>query len=102
LADQFGDPRRNDRTPDLIVQPMPGTIYSHSAAKVAEHGGFAADDTHVALLVVNGTAEHDRDDRVQSEPVRTTQIAPTMLRFLGLRPEALEPVQLEHTQPLPR
>jgi hypothetical protein len=102
LADHFGDPLRNDRTPDLIVQPIPGTIYTGSKAKVAEHGGFAEDDTHVALLVVNGAANDDRDARTHTEPVHTTQIAPTILRILGLRPEALKAVQLEHTAPLPR
>ncbi len=54
LANTFGDPLTNSRTPDLIVEPALGTIYSKSGAKVAEHGGFAAPDTHVALLVVNG------------------------------------------------
>src|SRR5207247_9502179 len=51
LADRFNSPLVDPRTPDLIVQPIPGTIYSTSKAKVAEHGGFSADDTHVALIV---------------------------------------------------
>ena len=38
LTHQFGDPTNDPRTPDLIVQPIPGTIYSTSKAKVAEHG----------------------------------------------------------------
>jgi Type I phosphodiesterase / nucleotide pyrophosphatase len=100
LAARFGDPLRNDRTPDIIVQPIPGTIYTGSKAKVAEHGGFAEDDTHVALLVVSGERDSDRAERVQSRPVQTTQIAPTILRFLNLPPQALESVQLEHTRPL--
>jgi arylsulfatase A-like enzyme len=102
LADRFGDPRTNTRTPDLIVQPEPGTIYTTSKAKVAEHGGFDADDTHVALLVVG---PHGNDDAGEAhrvdEPVATTQIAPTILRFLGLDPRALQAVRIEHTQPLP-
>jgi len=124
LADRFGDPRQNDRTPDLIVQPIPGTIYTTSKAKVAEHGGFAEDDTHVALLVVNtsdrsgafagifGTLWQDiagRDgvrtwwDRdTVSDNVQTTQIAPTILRYLGLDPRALDAVRIEGTRPLPR
>ena len=32
--------------------------------------------------------------------VTTTQIAPTILRALGLDPQALKSVRLEHTQPL--
>jgi hypothetical protein len=111
LADQFGDPLKNDRTPDLIVLPIPGTIYTRSAAKVAEHGGFSTDDTHVALLVVNGTSSHAREGaqsqsqargRVVSSPVVTRQIAPSILQFLGLNPDALQSVRIEKTAPLPR
>src|SRR5262249_60943444 len=40
LAVAFGDPTANDRTPDIILQPIAGTIYSKSTAKVAEHGGL--------------------------------------------------------------
>jgi hypothetical protein len=108
LADKFGDPLKNDRTPDLIIQPIPGTIYTSSKAKVAEHGGFATDDTHVALLVVNGTANHEGEDaasptagRVISTPVFTRQIAPSILQFLGLDPDALKSVQVEKTATLP-
>jgi hypothetical protein len=34
-------------------------------------------------------------------PVETTQIAPTILRLLGLNPYELQAVQIEHTQVLP-
>ena len=99
--------RRQDdvrtRTPDLIVQPQPGTIYSTSKAKAAEHGGFAPEDTHVALLVVGGRLD-DREDagRTVGTPVQTTQIAPTILEYLGLEPQRLKSVRLEGTEALPR
>jgi Type I phosphodiesterase / nucleotide pyrophosphatase len=98
LREQFGDPLHNGRTPDIIVEPIPGTIYSTSHAKVAEHGGFAADDIHVALVVVNGGGDPGRGVRA---PVHTTQIAPTILDALGLDPHALDGVRLEGTQMLP-
>ena len=44
-----GDPR----TPDIIVQPNVGVVYTGSLKKQAEHGGFAHDDTNVMLLVSN-------------------------------------------------
>jgi arylsulfatase A-like enzyme len=97
LADRFGDPRANTRTPDLIVQPIPGTIYTGSKAKVAEHGGFALDDTHVALVVVSPEGESRRISR----RVETRQIAPTILEFLELNPRALASVRAEHTEVLP-
>jgi hypothetical protein len=33
--------------------------------------------------------------------VETTQIAPTILRLLGLGPDALQAVRIEHTRALP-
>jgi hypothetical protein len=111
LERQFGDPRVDPRTPDIIVQPIPGTIYSSSKAKVAEHGGFSSDDTHVALLVVNGQtlvrAEAGRDvtadggGRVVNYEVQTTQVAPTILVALGLDPRLLDAVRIQHTAMLP-
>jgi hypothetical protein len=116
LADQFGDPRRNDRTPDIIVQPIPGTIYTSSKAKVAEHGGFSEDDTHVALIVFNqkpdlnrgrdasdvvGNDAHRARGHVVATGVETRQIAPTILKFLGLDPESLQSVRREGTRALP-
>ncbi len=98
LVGDFGNPRTNGRTPDIIVQPLAGTIYTTSTAKVAEHGGFAPDDTHVALLVVGGT---DAAGQTVSTAVQTTQIAPTILLALGLDPERLDAVRAEHTMPLP-
>lgn len=34
-------------------------------------------------------------------PVETTQIAPSILKLLGLAPRALDAVRIEHTRPLP-
>ncbi len=88
----------NERTPDIIVQPKPGTMFSTSTKKVAEHGGGAADDTHVALVVAGGGAA---PGGTVAAPVETTQIAPSILTFLGLNPGALEAVAIEGTKPLP-
>jgi arylsulfatase A-like enzyme len=103
LATLFGDPAANDRTPDIIVQPIPGTIYSSSHAKVAEHGGFSPDDTHVALVVVNGQqgGGDGTNGRVIGAPVDTTQVAPTILASLGLDPSQLDAVRAEGTRSLP-
>jgi hypothetical protein len=103
LRDQFGNPATDPRTPDIIVQPIPGTIYSHSTAKVMEHGGFAEDDTHVALLTVSG-ANIDNDQgggATITQPVRTYQVAPTILSDLGLNPKKLDSVRIEGIQVLP-
>ena len=70
----FQDPATSARTPDLIVTPNVGTIYSTSGKKIAEHGGFARDDTNVMLLVSN---PHLSRTTIPAA-VQTTQIAPTI------------------------
>jgi hypothetical protein len=88
-----GDPR----TPDIIVTPNIGVTYTGSAKKLAEHGGFSHDDTNVILLVSNPAIV----PRTVFNSVATTQIAPTVLRALGLDPSALDGVRLEGTTALP-
>lgn len=97
FAAMFGNPRLDPRTPDIVVQPKKGTIYSTSSKKWAEHGGFADDDAHVGLLVSNPALGR----RVVDKKVRTKQVAPTILRALGLDPSSLEAVQKEGTAVLP-
>ena len=40
MPGKFGNPA-NGRTPDIMVQPNAGVIYTKSNAKDMEHGGFA-------------------------------------------------------------
>ena len=95
---QFNDPATDPRAPNIVVIPRPGVIYaSKTATKIAEHGGFSDDDTHVLLLVASPHLEPG----VLKTPVQTTQIAPTILSVLGLDPQALQAVQMEKTQVLP-
>ena len=96
LEDQFGDPALG-RTPDIIIQPLHGTIYSGSSKKVSEHGGFTDDDTHVLLVVANPSIEGGAvDDKVENK-----QVAPTILRALGLDADKLTGARAEHTHVLP-
>jgi hypothetical protein len=93
----FNDPAIDPRTPNLIVQPDIGVVYTGKKKKVAEHGGFAHDDTNVMMLVA-----HPRIAAAMiNSPVETAQIAPTILALLGLDPNALVAVQQEGTQVLP-
>jgi arylsulfatase A-like enzyme len=93
----YNDPTEDSRTPDIVVLPEQGVIYTGSTAKIAEHGGFSNDDTHVALVIAH---PHLTKGSILT-PVQTTQIAPTILRLLGLNPEGLQAVGIEHTQLLP-
>ena len=74
-----------------------------SAAKVMEHGGFAEDDTHVAMIVANGAnvVSSTPVGNTVTSPVRTYQVAPTILADLGLNPNKLDAVRIEGVQVLP-
>jgi hypothetical protein len=89
-----GDPR----TPDIIVMPNVGVVYTGSAKKQAEHGGFAQDDTNVMLLISNPGIH---DAKTVTSFVETTQVAPTILEILGLDPKSLDAVRIEGTPVLP-
>jgi hypothetical protein len=95
---RFNDPLADSRTPDIMVQPAYGTIYTASGKKNAEHGGFNFADTNVALVVSNPGLRA----QIIKTPVATSQVAPTVLEALGLEPGALGAVRIEHTRSLPR
>jgi arylsulfatase A-like enzyme len=102
LAAIYGDPTSNDpvaaaRAPNVVIQPNWGVIYSGSSKKISEHGGGTLDDTHVALLVSNPRLEAGR----VGERVSTMQVAPSILRALGLEPHKLDAVRKEGTRTLP-
>jgi len=90
-------PGEDPRTPDIIVAPNVGVTYSNSKAKQAEHGGFAHDDTNVILLVSHPALS----PQTVSIPTATAQVAPTILKLLGLPASKLEAVTLEGTAALP-
>lgn len=96
LKQLYGDPLLDNRTPDIVVLPNLGVIYT-TGTKIAEHGGFSFDDTSVPILV-SMPGFHSTTIRT---PVQTTQIAPTILKALGLNPKSLRAVQLEKTSVLP-
>jgi hypothetical protein len=97
LTLKFNDPATDSRTPDIIVQPVYGTIYTGSTKKNAEHGGFSVGDTNVGLIVSNPAFK----SIVLKTPVTTAQVAPTILHALGVNPHALKSVQIERTDVLP-
>jgi hypothetical protein len=90
-------PNGDPRTPDIIVQPNVGVTYTGSSKKQAEHGGFAQDDTNVIMLVSNPSLQA----KTITSFVETTQVAPTILKALGLDPNKLDAVQKEGTPVLP-
>jgi Type I phosphodiesterase / nucleotide pyrophosphatase len=90
-------PLDDPRSPDIIVTPNIGVTYSGSTSMIGDHGGFAHDDTNVVMLVANPSFK----GQTVSNATTTTQIAPTMLKALGLNPTLLDAVRIEGTAVLP-
>jgi arylsulfatase A-like enzyme len=98
VADFFAVPASDPRHPDVFGRAQVGVVYT-GRSKIAEHGGDNPGDRDVAMVVyapgvVGPAVVHKR--------VETTQVAPTILRLLGLDPEALQAVQIEGTRVLPK
>ena len=90
-------PGQDPRTPDIIVTPNVGVTYSGSTTMIADHGGFAHDDTNVMLLVSHPCF----NPQTVFAETATTQVAPTIVKALGLNPSALTAVKAEGTPVLP-
>jgi arylsulfatase A-like enzyme len=97
-AAYFGVPAGDSRAPDVLGIAEVGSVYTGKKAKIAEHGGDNPADRHVALVVSGVPVANGGNN---DTPVETTQIAPTILKLLGLDPSQLKSVQIEHTAALP-
>ena len=96
IAEGYGDPLKDPAVPDIIVQPVEGVIYTTSNKKNAEHGGLSEDDRHVACFVSNpGLKQKKFEGRIS-----TKQVAPTILKVLGLDVNALQGAKAEGTKVL--
>ncbi len=93
----FGDPASNPAVPDIIVLPVKGVVYTTSHSKIAEHGGLGADDRNVACFVSNPRLKK----REFGGRVSTAQVAPTIVRALGLDPRELDSVKHGDVECLP-
>jgi arylsulfatase A-like enzyme len=93
----IGVPAGDQRVPDLIGIAQPGVVYTSKKSKIAEHGGDTPADRDVPIVVSGAGATR----RTVTGPVETTQIAPTILRLLGLDPRELDAIRIQHTPVLP-
>jgi hypothetical protein len=97
LAQLYQDPFKDPRTPDFIGVSVHGTIYT-GGSKLSEHGGFSDDDRNVALMVYSPSTHPG----VVETLATTTQIAPTILKALGLDATQLQGATMEGTKQLTR
>ncbi len=95
-ARYFGVPPADPRHPDVFGRVQVGVVYT-TGSKIAEHGGSNPGDRDVPILVLAPGITPGTSSRW----VETTQVAPTILQLLGLDPDALRAVRLEHTAVLP-
>jgi hypothetical protein len=96
LRNKFNNPGADPRTPDIILKVNTGVIFT-GGSKLSEHGGFNEDDVHTALLL----SLDGMDRAVVKTAVSNQQVAPTILRALGLDPNELEAVRKEQIHVLP-
>jgi hypothetical protein len=94
----FGVPNSDPRHPDVLGIAQHGVVYTGGMSKIAEHGGDDPQDRNVPILVV--LPGPGQAGTIKAS-VETTQIAPTILKLLGLNPRDLQAVQIEHTHALP-
>lgn len=88
---------QDPRPPDIILTPNVGVTYSGSTTMIGDHGGFAHDDTNVVLLVANPCSA----PQTVASPTATAQVAPAVVKALGLDPNLLDAVRAEGTAVLP-
>jgi len=93
----FGNPRTDPAVPDIIVRPQLGVIYTTSKTKIEEHGGISNDDRKVACFASGKGLKK----RVVTQRVSTRQVAPTVLKALGLDAGKLQGAEAEGTTTLP-
>ncbi|HLW51790.1 MAG TPA: alkaline phosphatase family protein [Candidatus Angelobacter sp.] len=96
LENKFNSPLTDERTPDIILKTNTGVIFT-GGSKIAEHGGLNEDDLHVALLL---SWSGWKAQQIKT-PVSNQQVAPTILRALGIDPDELEAVRKEQINVLP-
>jgi len=96
LRNKFNSAALDPRTPDIVLKVNTGVIFT-GGTKLSEHGGFNEDDVHTALLVSLDGLDH----AVVKSHVLNQQVAPTIIRALGLDPEDLEAVRKEQISVLP-
>ena len=97
-ARYFGVPVSDPSHPDIWGIVQHGVVYTGGTGKIAEHGGADPEDRDVPILLY---APHAVEPGVFGERLETTSIAPTIMRLLGLNPDALQAVRIQGTPILP-
>jgi len=96
MRTKFADPVKDDHVPDILVKVNTGVVFT-TGSKIAEHGGDNEDDVHTVLLVARkGTIPMET-----KTPVTNYQVAPSIVKVLGLNLNNLDAYRMQNVQPLP-
>ena len=94
----MNSPAKDKRMPDIVLQAELGVLWGGTYSSViASYGGMSDEDTHVALLVSGAQLT----GRVDPTWVSSTQLAPLLLRALGMEKFDLDALHQEHSPALP-
>jgi len=97
-AAYFGTSVDDVRVPSLYALARHGVVFTSKMKKISEHGGADPQDRDVPLVLAGAGITAWGTSGL---PVHTTQVAPTILRLLGISPVELQAVRIEHTPVLP-
>ncbi len=101
VSNLIGVKASDDRYPDVVGIALTGSVYAGGKlSKIAEHGGNNFNDRNVPI-VVSAPGVVKAASGLNTATVSTVQIAPTILKLLGINPAELQAVQTENTQVLP-
>ncbi len=89
--------KEDSRMPDVILEPQAGVVWSKGGQWPEHLGGFSDDENHVAMLI----SGRQLTGRVDKTPVPTGQVAPLILRILGMEKLDLQALHHEHVPALP-
>lgn len=93
----IGVPPTDVRVPDVIGLAQYGVVYTGKKKKISEHGGNHNEDRNVPILIAYPGAAGGTQ---VTKPVQTTQVAPTIIKLLGLNAQELQAVRVEQTPSL--
>jgi hypothetical protein len=93
----LNSPEQDTRMPDIILQPESDVYWVSTMVGQPSHAQTRDEDAHVALLVSGAQLT----GRVDKTWVPTSQVAPLLLRALGIEKFDLEALHREHTPALP-
>lgn len=94
----LNSPEADPRMPDIVLQAAPGVLWTREGEHLAMSDGGTLDEVeHVALLVSGAQLT----GRLDPTWVPTTQLAPLLLRALGMEKFDLQALHREHSPALP-